>query len=146
MGDKSTALSPFSKLCHGKKWFGLFWKTDLLLQLFPSIQFKALTYHVQKSHQMCVKFWMVQIVNDNTSSISLLSYIYHLSIIIYHYLIFSLSLIRVNINLQCNMYSEFETIYSTILDGHAAFKKKIIRGNKKPHCSRDLRKAIMKRS
>ena len=33
--------------------------------------------------------------------------------------------IYININnLQYNFYSEFETIYSTILDGHAPFKKR----------------------
>ena len=49
-------------------------------------------------------------------------------------------------NFQSNVYNEFENIYTTILDGHAPFKKKVIRGNNKPHCSRELRKAIMKRS
>ena len=49
-------------------------------------------------------------------------------------------------NSQSNVYNEFENIYTTILDGHAPFKKKVIRGNNKPHCSRELRKAIMKRS
>ena len=49
-------------------------------------------------------------------------------------------------NFQSNNYNDFEYMYTSILDRHAPFKKKVIRGNNKPHCSKELRKAIMKRS
>ena len=43
-------------------------------------------------------------------------------------------------------YDLFESIYTTVLDKHAPWKKKIVRGNEKPHMNKALKKAIMKRS
>ena len=43
-------------------------------------------------------------------------------------------------------YKEFENIFSNILQRHAPLKTKYVRANNKPHISKNLRKAIMKRS
>ena len=45
-----------------------------------------------------------------------------------------------------NNYSSFEKIFTNILDKHAPIKTKFIRGNNKQHLTKNLRKAIMKRS
>ena len=45
----------------------------------------------------------------------------------------------------CN-YDFFEFVFSSVLDKHAPWKKKFIRGNEKPHMNKALKKAIMKRS
>ena len=42
-------------------------------------------------------------------------------------------------------YSQFENIFKNILDKHAPLKTKFLRANNKPHLTKDLRKAIMKR-
>ena len=51
-------------------------------------------------------------------------------------------------HLDCNVdnYAQFERIFTTILDKHAPIKTKFLRGNNKQHLTKDLRKAIMKRS
>ena len=43
-------------------------------------------------------------------------------------------------------YDEFENIFTNILNRHAPLKTKYLRANNKPHVTKDLRKAIMKRS
>ena len=43
-------------------------------------------------------------------------------------------------------YNDFENIFTNILQRHAPLKTKFVRANNKPHISKDLRKAIMKRS
>ena len=43
-------------------------------------------------------------------------------------------------------YGNFESIFMNTLEANAPTKKKIVRGNNKPHMSRTLRRAIMKRS
>ena len=43
-------------------------------------------------------------------------------------------------------YDIFESSFLTVLDMHAPWKTKIIRGNEKPHMNKTLKKAIMKRS
>ena len=43
-------------------------------------------------------------------------------------------------------YSTFEEIFLEILGNHAPLKKKILRANDKPHMTKTLRKAIMRRS
>ena len=43
-------------------------------------------------------------------------------------------------------YDLFESIYTTVLDKHASWKKKIVRGNEKTHMNKAIKKAIMKRS
>ena len=45
-----------------------------------------------------------------------------------------------------NNYNEFESIFVKVLDSYAPKKMKIVRGNHKPHITKQLRKAIMKRS
>ena len=45
-----------------------------------------------------------------------------------------------------NNYDEFNKIFSSLLDRYAPFKTKILRANNQPHVTKDLRKAIMKRS
>ena len=45
-----------------------------------------------------------------------------------------------------NSYDEFESAFITALDKHAPKKKKWLRGNNKPHITKPLRQAIMKRS
>ena len=47
---------------------------------------------------------------------------------------------------QGGNFSSFNEILSNTLRKHAPFKKRIIRGNNKPHINKELRKAIMKRS
>ena len=47
---------------------------------------------------------------------------------------------------EINEYETFENIFLNVLNKHAPFKKKIIRGNQKPYVTKRLRKAIMKRS
>ena len=54
-----------------------------------------------------------------------------------------LSICRYNI---IEDYDIFETVYTTVLDKHAPWKSKIVRGNEKPHMNKALKKAIMKRS
>ena len=46
---------------------------------------------------------------------------------------------------KCN-YGTFESIFTSLLDEHAPIKTKFLRANNKPHMSKSLRKAIMKRS
>ena len=43
-------------------------------------------------------------------------------------------------------YSEFESILSSVIDNHATLKSKFSRVNKRPHVTKELRKAIMYRS
>ena len=43
-------------------------------------------------------------------------------------------------------YTEFDNAFKSVLDKHAPLKTKFIRGNNKPHMTKALRKAIMKRS
>ena len=43
-------------------------------------------------------------------------------------------------------YSEFENIFTNILNRHAPLKTKYLRANNKPHVTKDLRKAIMRRA
>ena len=43
-------------------------------------------------------------------------------------------------------YTEFDNAFKSVLDKHAPFKTKCIRGNNEPHMIKILRKAIMKRS
>ena len=43
-------------------------------------------------------------------------------------------------------YDLFESIFTSVLDRHAPWKTKIIRGNEKPHMNKALKKAIMTRS
>ena len=45
-----------------------------------------------------------------------------------------------------NSYDEFESVFITALDKHAPKKKNWVRGNNKPHITKPLRRAIMKRS
>ena len=45
-----------------------------------------------------------------------------------------------------NSHDEFENVFITALDKHAPIKKKWLRGNNKPHITKPLRQAIMKRS
>ena len=45
-----------------------------------------------------------------------------------------------------NSYDEFESAFITALDKHALNRKKWLRGNNKPHITKPLRQAIMKRS
>ena len=45
-----------------------------------------------------------------------------------------------------NDYTVFNNVFSTILDKHAPLKTKFLRGNNQPHVTKELRKAIMKRS
>ena len=49
-------------------------------------------------------------------------------------------------NSHSGNFSSLHTVISLTLDHHAPIKKKLIRGNSKPHVRKDLRKAIMKRS
>ena len=44
------------------------------------------------------------------------------------------------------LYSDFEYVLKSLVDKYAPLKTKILRGNNSPHMSKDLRKAIMKRS
>ena len=50
--------------------------------------------------------------------------------------------------LETNIYDYeiFKSIFETVLDKHAPFKSKWVRGNGKPFMNEELRKAIMKRS
>ena len=43
-------------------------------------------------------------------------------------------------------YSDFENIFTNILEKHAPLKTKFLRANNKPHVTKELRKAIMKRT
>ena len=43
-------------------------------------------------------------------------------------------------------YGDFEYIFKSVINRHAPIKTKILRGNNQPHVTKDLRKAIMKRS
>ena len=43
-------------------------------------------------------------------------------------------------------YDMFETIFESVLDGHAPIKSKVVRGNEKPHMNKELKKAIMTRT
>ena len=43
-------------------------------------------------------------------------------------------------------YDAFDNYFTSILNKHAAKKKKVLRGNEKPHMNKYLRRAIMKRS
>ena len=45
-----------------------------------------------------------------------------------------------------NDYTVFNNVFSIILDKHAPLKTKFLRGNNQPHVTKELRKAIMKRS
>ena len=45
-----------------------------------------------------------------------------------------------------NSYDDFDHIFTSKLNKHAPKKKKWIKGNNKPHVSKALRTAIMKRS
>ncbi len=47
---------------------------------------------------------------------------------------------------QKQTYEEFEKLYLEVLEKHAPFKQKIIRGNHAPYMNKALRKAIMKRT
>ena len=43
-------------------------------------------------------------------------------------------------------YGAFDNYFTSSLNKHAPKKKKILRGNEKPHINKNLRQAIMKRS
>ena len=43
-------------------------------------------------------------------------------------------------------FSDFQKIFLNVLDRHAHYKTRVIRGNNKSHINKTLRKAIMKRS
>ena len=43
-------------------------------------------------------------------------------------------------------YKDFENIFTNILDKHAPLKAKLLRANNRPHITKNLRVAIMKRS
>ena len=43
-------------------------------------------------------------------------------------------------------YNEFEGLVEKLLDKHAPYKKATIRGNNKPHVSKEMRKEIMCRT
>ena len=43
-------------------------------------------------------------------------------------------------------YDAFDNYFTSILNKHAPKKKKVLRGNEKPHMNKNLRRAIMKRS
>ena len=45
-----------------------------------------------------------------------------------------------------NDYDSFEKEFTTVLNKHAPMKRKVIRGNEKPHMNKALKKAIMKRT
>ena len=45
-----------------------------------------------------------------------------------------------------NNYTNFEQIFLDVLDKHAPRKKKVLRANDKPFMTKELRKAIMRRS
>ena len=49
-------------------------------------------------------------------------------------------------SIALNDYNYFEEEFTNILNKHAPLKRKIIRGNKKPHMNKTLKKAIMKRT
>ena len=50
------------------------------------------------------------------------------------------------LNNSLGNYREFENIFTNILNRHAPMKTKYLRANNKPHVTKELRKAIMKRS
>ena len=50
------------------------------------------------------------------------------------------------LNKNISNYAEFENIFKSVINRHAPIKTKILRGNNQPHVTKDLRKAIMKRS
>ena len=55
--------------------------------------------------------------------------------------------IRSNLRVYQNgNFTSFNSILTETLDKHAPFKKRLMRGNNKPHITKALRKAIMKRS
>ena len=43
-------------------------------------------------------------------------------------------------------HDDFERVFTSVLDKHAPLKTKFVRANNKPHVSKALRKAIMRRS
>ena len=43
-------------------------------------------------------------------------------------------------------YDTFENTFTSVLDKHAPLKKKLLRANEKPYVTKNMRKAIMKRS
>lgn len=49
-------------------------------------------------------------------------------------------------NIDLGDYNTFESNFSSVLNKHAPLKCKVVRGNEKPHMSKELKKAIMKRS
>ena len=49
-------------------------------------------------------------------------------------------------NQEINNYAKFEEIFLEVLNKHAPPKKKVVRANHKPFMTKQLRKAIMKRS
>ena len=59
--------------------------------------------------------------------------------------VFKLELSEVLSNNVCS-YKSFEEIFLKVLDKNAPLKKKIIRANHAPYMTKNLRKAIMKRS
>ena len=48
--------------------------------------------------------------------------------------------------LESNSYSEFEILFLTVLNMQAPLKAKFLRHNNNPFMTKELRKAIMKRS
>ena len=48
--------------------------------------------------------------------------------------------------LESNFYSEFEILFLTVLNMQAPLKAKFLRHNNNPFMTKELRKAIMKRS
>ena len=49
-------------------------------------------------------------------------------------------------NLRSKDYESFERVFLEVLNIHAPFKKKVVRSNEKPYVTKQLRKAIMRRS
>ena len=49
-------------------------------------------------------------------------------------------------NCYISTYAEFETLFTSVLEYHAPLKTKFVRANHRPHVTKELRKAIMKRS
>ena len=54
--------------------------------------------------------------------------------------------IKTRLNTDISNYITFETIFSNVLDEFAPLETKVLRANNKPHMSKELRKAMMKRT
>ena len=54
--------------------------------------------------------------------------------------------LRQNLGTSSSNYKNFEQTFFVLLDKHAPYKRKKIQANKVPYITKNLRKAIMKRS